>query len=233
MSWRDQLARHAFEDQRHLALPWFNMMSELIGQCASKNSISQQRGGPYAIRSGDMVKLQLEEMFKQLWAKVLDESSKLKFYSQVKEVPSFEAYLRIPSRDIRKSVARLRSSSHRLNIETARYSRTTRNLSKKNFNVDNYAWLKCCKMCCDDNVAAIQHLPFAPEPIIEDEHHILVTCPAYHHLRAGASDYVLSSLLAWDERLPTLFEVPHINDFASFIHKIFLARFPKKKDNKC
>ena len=64
------------------------------------------------------LKLQLEEIFKNLWAKILNESSKLRFYRQAKEAPSFEAYLKIPNRDIRKSVARLRSSSHCLNIET-------------------------------------------------------------------------------------------------------------------
>ena len=103
----NQLARHAFEEQRHLALPWFKNMSELIELCASRNSICQQSGQPYAVRSGEMVKLQLENIFKQLWAKVLNESSKLRFYSQVKEV--FEAYLRIPNRDVRKSVAILGS----------------------------------------------------------------------------------------------------------------------------
>ena len=93
--------------------------------------------------------------------------------------------------------------------------------------------LKGCKICCDGNVTTIQQLPFAPEPIIEDEHHILGECPAYHHLRIGASDHTLSSLLAWDERLPTLFEVPHIQDFVYLIHKMLLSRFPKNKgDNK-
>ena len=74
-------------------------------------------------------------------------------------------------------------------------------------------------------------MPFAADPIIEDERHILVTCPAYHHLRFGASDYILSSLLAWDERLPTLFDAPYISEFGALIHKMFLIRFPKKKDD--
>ena len=43
----NQLARYAFEDQRQLALPWLKKMSELIEQCASRNGISQQCGGPY------------------------------------------------------------------------------------------------------------------------------------------------------------------------------------------
>ena len=155
----------------------------------------------------------------------------MKFYSQVKELPSLEAYLCIPNRDVRTSVARLRSSSHRLNVETARYAQTSQRLPNKKRSVDNSAWLKSCKTCCDENVLGLQQLPFAADPIIEDERHILVTCPAYHHLRLDASDYILSSLMAWDERLPTLFDARFINEFANLVHKIFISRFPKKKVN--
>ena len=126
-------------------------------------------------------------------------------------------------------MARLRSSSHRLNVETARYNYNTQHRSKTKCSVDNTAWLKSCKTCCDENVEALQQLPFAEDPITEDERHILATCPAYHHLRLGASDFILSTLLAWDERLPTLFQTPYINELATLIHKIFLIRFPKSK----
>ena len=227
----ENLVRHAFEDQRRLALPWFKRMSELINQCVSMNNVCQQTGDTYATRSGAIVKLQLEKAFKLTWAKAVNESSKLKFYSQVKELPGLEAYLSIPNRDVRTSVARLRSSSHRLNVETARYAQTSQRLPNKKRSVDNSAWLKSCKTCCDENVLGLQQLPFAADPIIEDERHILVTCPAYHHLRLDASDYILSSLMAWDERLPTLFDARFINEFANLVHKIFNIRFPKKKMN--
>ena len=35
--------------------------------------------------------------------------------------------------------------------------------------------------------------------------------------------------MAWDERLPTLFEEPFIHDFAAYINRIFCIRFPKNK----
>ena len=225
----DHLVRHAFEDQKCLTLPWFKKTSEIIEQCVSMNNICQQTGRTYATRPGAIVKLQVEETFKRAWTEVAKDSSKLQFYCSVKETPGFEPYLNIPNSDVRKSVARLRSSSHRLNVETARYKYATHGSSKNKCNVDNYAWLKSCKICCDENVLGIQQLPFAADPIIEDEKHVLVTCPAYHHLRLGSSDYILSSLLAWDERLPTLFEEPHISEFANLIHKIFHIRFPRKR----
>ena len=220
----DHLVRHAFEEQKSSALPWYKNMSELMNLAQSDNFNATRRGAS--------VKAQLEKLFHQVWGRVADESSKLKFYRQVKEVPSLEAYLSIPNRDVRKSVARLRSSSHRLNVETARYNYTTQRLSKSTCYIDNTTWLKSCNTCCDENAMGLLQLPFAEDPIIEDERHILATCPAYHHLRLGASDYILSTLLAWEKRLPTLFEVPCIDEFSALIHKIFLTRFPKVKKDK-
>ena len=57
-----------------------------------------------------------------------------------------------------------------------------------------------------------------------------MTCPAYHHLRTGIySTNVLSTLLAWDERLPALFKAPYIDDLAALVYRIFLTIFPKDK----
>ena len=53
-------------------------------------------------------------------------------------VPGFEPYLNIPNINVKKSVA------------------------------NQYAWLKSCKICCDEDVIGIQQLPFAAYPIIED-----------------------------------------------------------------
>ena len=78
-------------------------------------------------------------------------------------------------------------------------------------------------------MSGLLQLPFPEEPIVEDERHVLVTCPAYHHLRTGIGDNILSTLLAWDERLPALFEAPYIDDLAALVHRIFLTRFPKDK----
>ena len=76
---------------------------------------------------------------------------------------------------------------------------------------------------------SLLYLPFAEEPILEDEHHVLSSCPSYHHLRLQLSDHIKSSLLAWDERVPTLFDEPTVHEFALYVHKIFQLRFPKRK----
>ena len=199
-------------------------MSEIIEQCVSQGNPSVS---PHTPRSGATLKDQLEKVFHHAWNVVADKYSKLQFYRQLKKSPGFEAYLSIPNRDSRKAMARFRSSSHRLNVETARYHYTSQRISKTKCNVDDSIWRKSCKNCCEEIVAGIQQLPFADEPTIEDERHVLVACPVYHHLRLSLSDHVLSALLAWDERLQSLFEAPYIDELATFVLKIFSIRFPK------
>ena len=131
---------------------------------------------------------------------------------------------------MRKSIARLRSSSHRLNIETARYcSYTIQRSSALPHSPGTVAWKQCCKVCCHEETELLLQLPFAGPPIIEDEQHVLATCPAYHHLRLQTSDHIKSAMLAWDERLPSLFEEPYMLEFGNYINRIFQIRFPKTK----
>ncbi|KAL5266216.1 hypothetical protein ACHWQZ_G003583 [Mnemiopsis leidyi] len=92
-------------------------------------------------------------------------SSKLEFYRQLKNEPNFESYLDIRNRDVRKSLAQLGSSSHRLNIETARFK---------------------------------------------------------------LSDHIKFSILAWDERVPSLFEANTQEELSLYVHRIFQQRFPKQ-----
>ena len=153
-------------------------------------------------------------------------SPKLSFYTTVKDNITFEAYLKIENRGIRKSLARLRSSSHRLNVETARYISTKKNVAQSLHDIK--AWKQCCKTCCDNNVELLLQQPFAQPPIVEDEHHVLTTCPAYHHLRLQTSDHIKSTIVAWDDRLPTLFQEPFVLEFGAYVNKIFQIRFPKK-----
>ena len=175
----------------------------------------------------------LQNKFHSTWKDTANNSSKLQFYTSVKKDVSFEQYLNIDNHQVRKSVARLRSSSHRLNIETARYQELSSKRGPRNKKCDasvSKDWDRSCKDCCDKNVELLQQLPFAETPIFEDERHVLATCPTYHNLRLQLSDHVKSSLLAWDERVPALFEGPAVLELGLFIHKIFQIRFPKKKN---
>ena len=222
----NSLARHSFEEQRNLNLPWYENMVTLLSdsQSAWGNTDSRLR------TSSTAVKEILRNKFNIAWNTALTSSSKLEFYRQLKNEPCFESYLDIRNRAVRKSLAQLRSSSHRLNIETARYldynvhgvskSKSKTSLSKE--------WSRCCKFCCTPDVELLQQLPFAEKPIVEDERHVLVSCPAYHHLRIKLNDHIKSSILAWDERVPSLFEVNTHDELGLYVHRIFQQRFPKQ-----
>ncbi len=183
------------------------------------------KGNHEDIKSSE-VKTKLNTKFNDMWSAVVKSSTKLRYYSLVKDDIKFEPYLKLENRGIRKVLTRLRSSSHRLNVETARY------IGNKNKALasHNKAWSKSCKICCNSDVELWLQLPFADPPIVEDEQHVVAICPAYHHLRLLTSDYVKSAIVAWDERLPALFEEPHVHEFGAYVNNIFKARFPKTKE---
>ena len=222
----NSLARHSFEEQKNLNLPWYENMVKLLSSSQTPWIANTDSRLPI---SRSAVKEALRSKFQTAWNTALTSSSKLEFYRQLKNEPNFESYLDIKNRNVRKSLAQLRSSSHRLNIETARYLEYHVNGSSKNKSKTSLskAWSRCCKFCCSPEVELLQQLPFAEEPIVEDERHVLVSCPAYHHLRIRLSDHIKSSILAWDERVPLLFETNTQDELGLYVHRIFQQRFPK------
>ena len=202
----DSLVRHAFAEQRALNLDWYSNMTK------STDALSGDEDGP--IVSGVQFKSQVEHLFQDLWSDGLDNSPKLKFYARFKVAIEFEPYLTIKNREKKSAIARLRSSSHRLNIETGRYT------------LLNRTWNKRCNTFTADEAEDFIHLPFA-DPILEDETHVLVTCPRYHFIRSSISSDILCSILRWDWK--ELFHEQNINEFASYVCRIFQERFPKNR----
>ena len=93
---------------------------------------------------------------------------------------------------------------------------------------ENTVWRKCCKVCCSEDAQALSHLPFF-QPIIEDEQHVLGTCPKYHHLRMQLEDDIKSLIISWDTKeLPKLFNETNVLKFSRFVRKIFKIRFPNE-----
>ena len=81
------------------------------------------------------------------------------------------------------------SSYHSYDIERGRYSRSDNALAIQ----------RLCPYCCTPDVAYLSELPFLDEdPIIEDEAHVLSTCPAYHHVRLMLPDNLKTALLKRD-----------------------------------
>ena len=69
----------------------------------------------------------------------------------------------------------------------------------------------------------LEALPFS-DLILEDEIHVLRTCPRYHHLRLPLDDNI-KTLIFLDIQM--LFKVECINKTSRFIHKILRCRNPK------
>ena len=104
------------------------------------------------------LKQRLNDTFIQNWESRLQNSSRALFY---KELSSFDykQYLDIVSiKKFRIALTKLRSSSHRLEIETGRWARPT--IERQN---------RKCKICSLD--------------VIEDEFHFVLECPNYTQLR--------------------------------------------------
>ena len=139
---------------------------------------------------------------------------------------SYEPYLELLNHSEKRCIAKLRASNHRLNCETGRYL-PSKNSPSYNNDKENMQWRKSCKTCCADEAKDLSHLPFY-SPIIEDEHHVLATCPMYHHLRLDLNDEIKSWIVTWDAcQLKHLFDAGYIRPFAKYIKKIFAIRFPK------
>ena len=135
----------------------------------------------------------LQKMFTGQWEKDRSTNRKLVFYNSIKKNFSCEDYLRIKlTYQQSKKLAQLRTSSHRLNIETVSIG------SLRQANILNLV----CYQCCDeDTVKHLAELPFF-DPILEDEVHVLQRCPLYNDLRESLSEAAKAGL---SKSLTTLF----------------------------
>lgn len=107
------------------------------------------------------IKKYLKENFEKNWALQLLKSEKLRSYRTYKNIFKFENYLsNIYNDNERFNMTRLRTSNHRLHLETGRYTTPKTPINER-----------VCKNCDTGQV--------------EDEKHFLLLCPKYNELRAN------------------------------------------------
>jgi hypothetical protein len=159
--------------------------------------------------------------------KVTNDTTKMKTHRAFSAGFKREAYLDLQTGIDRKLIARLKSSAHRFNVETGRCQIRTSARNKPLY--EDKAWRQSCKFCCDEKLKLLLQLPFMEPNLVEDERHVLAVCPANDHLRNELDEYTIEVLQAWDSRLPTLFDRPHLNNTWKFFRRVFETRFPKKK----
>ena len=154
------------------------------------------------------------------WETTKIKQRKLEFYNTVKPAFGEELYLASANFQARKSIARLRSSSHDLNIERGRYKSGYRILDR------------LCRFCCkkEDQLSSeillhTENLPFY-EPILETEAHMITECPAYHHLRMGLSD-PLTILVLQNDYGSIMNNPNHLDEFSLYLLNCYKVRHPK------
>ena len=201
------LVRHAFAEQRLLNLTWFSSLRNFQSDLRSESGLVEL--------SPKQSKQSARSVFQSCWDRERQQNRKLSFYNSIKDEFEIENYLQnstLKHRQI-KCIAQIRTSSHRLNIETGRHGVDKRN------NVLN----RVCHHCCDQTyLKDFVELPFFA-PIYEDESHVLQSCPRYDDLRSSTTEAIkdhlqtdLKGIFSDDALLPR---------FGGLITKIFERRF--------
>ena len=103
------------------------------------------------------IKIRLHDISSQTIIKNLNENTgKLAFLGQLKKTHNFEHYLNIDNFEHRRAITKIRTSSHKLQIETGRWNRIEREH-------------RICENCALNK--------------IEDEIHFLIECPMHWDCR--------------------------------------------------
>ena len=203
------LVRHAFMEQKSLGLPWFSTMSSIIEK-------HDPNKGKEAHPNATLIAARAREQVIDEWDRARVGNRKLGFYNHVKEVFEVEPYIQATNLQNSHFIARLRSSSHRFNRETGRYTKEspTRDLQK------------ICETCCNkENIELLQQLPEAAELILEDEIHVLRDCRRYEEIRCTLREPHKSYL---DNNLPSLFKADALRGTSWLVTRIFAERFGEK-----
>ncbi|KAL5262983.1 hypothetical protein ACHWQZ_G008408 [Mnemiopsis leidyi] len=154
-------------------------------------------------------------VFQGCWNRERKQNRKLCFYNSIKDKLEIENYLQdvnLKPQQL-KRIAQMRTSSHRLNIETGRHGIVKRNTVLN----------RVCHHCSDlTYLEYLAELPFF-DPICEDEIHVLKSCPLYEDLRTNAHPAVKEHLQTDLKELFTDKEL--LPRFGGLISKIFDRRF--------
>ena len=117
-------------------------------------------------------------------------------------------------------ISQLRTSSHQLHVETGRYAKNNKSPLRK-----------ICRICStpnEDDLLLLSELPCF-EPIIEDELHLLRTCPLYHDLRVSLSDQLKENIFREPSKV---FAPDTIVEASRFLVRAVKRRFPKKSTGR-
>ena len=200
------LVKHAFQEQRINKFEWYKTWSFIDSM------------------GYDDTPLYIQELitnkFIADWNTTKGSQRKLEFYDSIKHAFEEEAYLNNTNHSTRNYIARIRSSSHDLNIERGRYVKNNKILDR------------LCRFCCNNGkqtreiLLHSENLPFY-EPILETECHMITVCPAYHHLRINLSED-LKILVVQQDYFTIMNNPSFTNEFGYYLQNCYKVRHPKK-----
>ena len=155
--------------------------------------------------NSQLVRSRLRDWFQQKWEKARLENKKLAFYNEIKSSFRLEPYISLPNHKKTRYTTWLRTSSHKLNIETGRYG--WKNSTSDRITLD-----------------LLNELPFS-DIIKEDEVHLLKECPVYKEIRQRTSTDLHNMLT--NSQFSKLFNENYIVETRNFVYNLFRERFPK------
>ena len=97
----DGLVRHAYVEQEELKLSWFANTKRLLNEIIETG-----------VSSSIIIRDKAKYMFENAWSEAINKPSKLKFYASIKKTIEYESYLVLKDSSKRRTIARLRISSH-------------------------------------------------------------------------------------------------------------------------
>ena len=148
----DAIVKKAFIDQMNLKLSWY----------VANQSLIQTFGSGTRSQTSLNVYTNIKNKFIDRWCITKNNLPKMEFYNNVKTVFQQEKFLEISKPADKRSLFKLRASSHRLNVEVGRYDKNPIPRTER-----------VCKYCVDN-----LNLKF-----VDDEKHVIESCPFYNDER--------------------------------------------------
>ena len=158
------IAKAALCEQTQLQLSWYSSIKQLIVSFGDVNTAGIQTNTSETLNANilcqasntDLISQNIQEKFKTAWSQSVNSSSKLAFYSSIKNSFGWESYIDHALNFMaRRSTAQIRCSAHKLHIETGRHLNTAR----------------------EDRTCVYCHKEL-DRSIIDDENHLLHSCPS-------------------------------------------------------
>ena len=188
-----------------------NTLHGRIMQLINKHGINMKSHPHYIYQK---LKITLRNQYSKYWKnKLFDDpkrnGNKLRSYRTYKDKFQKEEYLKLNSKSLRGTLARLRLSAHNLHIETGRYVKQSERKEPQD-RLCVYCDLKEC----------------------EDEYHFVMRCTLYQNLRQKLFDKVITHfpfVKNYSEKqqftwLLASADITILKELASFVHNCFVRR---------